>query len=175
MIIIRQANTDEYDAVEKFYSELINAMRGSEFRPDWEMGVYPKRRQLEDAIITKTLYLAFLENEPAAAMILNHDCEPEYDGVKWQTDAKREEIMIIHLLGVSPAHQGKGVARRMVSYVIDLCEKNSIKAIRLDVLKKNTPAARLYASMGFQYIDSVKIYYEDTGLTDFLLYEFLIH
>lgn len=28
-----------------------------------------------------------------------------------------------------------------------------------------------YPSMGFQYITTLKLFYEDTGLTDFLLYE----
>jgi len=174
MVTIRLADIDEYSEVEKFYSNLIDSMKGSEFCPEWEMGIYPTKLQLEKAIIDKTLYLAHIEGEPVGAMILNHDCESEYESVSWQINAERDEVMIIHLLGVSPAHQGRGVARQMVNGVIDICAKSSKKAIRLDVLKKNIPAAKLYESAGFKYIDSVKIFYEDTGLTDFLLYELVI-
>jgi len=174
MIKVRQAMMAEYNDVEKFYCGLIDSMRESEFKPEWKMGVYPTEKLLKDAIEQGTLYLAHLENRLAGAMIMNHDCEPEYGSVKWQINAKREEVMAVHLLGVAPAFQGKGIAKQMVSSAIDICGKGSIKAIRLDVLKKNIPAAKLYMSMQFKYVDSVQIYYEDTGLTDFLLYEYLI-
>lgn len=50
----------------------------------------------------------------------------------------------------------------------------NIKAIRLDVLGGNIPASKLYESMGFKYIETLKLFYEDTGLTDFLLYELVL-
>ena len=46
-----------------------------------------------------------------------------------------------------------------------------MKAIRLDVLKGNAPAERLYTSLGFVYVDTLKLFYEDTGRVDFELYE----
>ena len=46
-----------------------------------------------------------------------------------------------------------------------------MKAIKLDVLKGNVPAERLYESMGFRYVDTVRLFYEDTGLAEFRLYE----
>ena len=174
MITVRLAKMAEYDDVEKFYCELIDSMQNSEFCPEWVMGIYPTEQLLKEAIKVQSLYLAHLGACLAGVMILNHDYEPEYESVKWQTDAKKDEVMVIHLLGVSPVYQGRGIAREMVSYVIEKCRKDSIKTIRLDVLKKNIPAAKLYTSMGFQYIDSVKIFYEDTGLTDFQLYEFVL-
>ena len=174
MITVRPAKTAEYEDIETFYRELINSMRDSEFKPEWEMGVYPTESLLKDAVKKQTLFLAYLENSLVGVMILNRDCAPEYEKVEWQTDAKKDEVMIIHLLAVSPAHQGKGVAKQMVSSAIEICGKRLVKAIRLDVLKKNTPAAKLYISMGFQLAASVKMYYEDTGLADFELYELVL-
>jgi len=174
MITVRQARIAEYDAVEDFYRDLIDSMRDSEYKPEWEMGVYPTEQILRNAISARTLYLAHLENNLVGVMIVNHDCEPEYEKVKWRIDAVKDEVAVIHLLGVSPAFQGKGIAKQMVSYVIEMCGKASLKAIRLDVLKKNTPAAKLYMSMGFQFTAALKMYYEDTGLTDFLLYELVL-
>jgi len=171
MVTIRQANIGELSDVALFYCDFIASMRGSEFKPDWEMGVYPTEQLLENAIAEQTLFLAHADSRLAGAMIINHECEPDYANAKWQTDSAKDEVMIIHLLGVAPACQGKGVAKEMVASVIEMCAKNSIKAIRLDVLKKNIPAIKLYMSMGFQYIDTVNIFYEDTGFADFLLYE----
>ena len=46
-----------------------------------------------------------------------------------------------------------------------------MKAVRLDVLKGNVPAERLYKDMGFRYVDTLQLFYEDTGRVDFDLYE----
>jgi len=173
-IRIKPAQMAEYDIVETFYRTLIESMRDSEFSPEWEVGVYPTEKFLRDAITEQTLYLASLKESLVGAMILNHEYAPEYENVKWQIDAGRDEIMIIHALGVSARHQGRGIAKEMVSSAIEICKNSSFKAIRLDVLRKNIPAAKLYLSMGFKYIATIKIYYEDTGLTDFQLYERLI-
>ena len=70
--------------------------------------------------------------------------------------------------------QGQGIAKQMVAFAAQTAGKNRMKAIRLDVLKQNVPAAKLYLSMGFQYIDTVKMFYEDTGLADFQLYELIL-
>ena len=164
----------EHDEIVKFYSELIDSIQNSEFKPEWKMGVYPTEQFLQNAIKEQTLYLAHSGNCLVGVMILNHEYAPEYENVKWQTDANQDEIIVIHALGVSAAHQGKGIAKQMVSNAIEMCKNSAMKSIRLDVLKKNLPAAKLYLSMGFQYIDSIMMYYEDTGLTDFLLYELVL-
>ena len=114
MITVRQAVIAEYEDVENFYRDLIASMRDSEFKPEWDMGVYPTEQMLKNAISEQTLLLAHLENNLVGVMIVNHDCEPEYENVKWRTDAAKDEVAVIHLLGVSPAYQGKGVAKQMV-------------------------------------------------------------
>ena len=174
MIQVRQAQMTEYDDIVKFYCDLIDSMSNSEFVPEWKMGVYPTEQFLIDSISKQELFLAYFENSLVGVMILNHDSAPEYTNVKWHIDAQKDEVIVIHALGVSVSYQGKGIAKQMVSCAIDICKKSAIKAIRLDVLKKNIPAAKLYMSMGFQYITAVKIFYEDTGLTDFDLYELVL-
>ncbi len=54
---------------------------------------------------------------------------------------------------------------------IETAKDAGMKAIRLDVLKGNVPAERLYTSIGFVYVDTLKLFYEDTGRVDFELYE----
>jgi hypothetical protein len=49
-----------------------------------------------------------------------------------------------------------------------------MKTIRLDVLDGNIPAENLYLGMGFQYLNKVQMYYEDTGWTAFRLYEYVL-
>lgn len=44
-------------------------------------------------------------------------------------------------------------------------------ALRLDVVKGNIPASRLYQKCGFQYIDTVSLGYEAYGFPWYELYE----
>lgn len=81
---------------------------------------------------------------------------------------------LIHALGVHPMYSGKGIAKQMVQKVIDMACENKIKTIRLDVLGGNIPAERAYTKMGFVYCDTVKMFYEDTGWTDYKLYEYIV-
>ena len=60
----------------------------------------------------------------------------------------------------------------MVQYAIRLARETGNKAVRLDMLKGNLPAQHLYDGLGFHYVDSLKLYYENTGRTDFDFYEY---
>ena len=62
----------------------------------------------------------------------------------------------------------------MVRKVIESACENGIKAISLDVLDGNIPAERAYTKTGFVYCDTVKMFYEDTGWTQFKLFEYMV-
>lgn len=62
----------------------------------------------------------------------------------------------------------------MVKKVIDTARENNVKTIRLDVLEGNIPAEKVYRKMGFRYVDTIPMFYEDTGWTDFRLFEYII-
>lgn len=88
--------------------------------------------------------------------------------------ADDSELLIIHALGVHSDFYGKGYAKAMVQKAIDIAKETGMKAIRLDVLGGNIPAERLYQGFGFRYMATLKMYYEDTGWTDFKLYEYVL-
>jgi len=174
MIHLGPAKENEHCDVVHFYSELIDSMRDSEFRPKWEMGVYPTVQMLEEAVTAQSLLVARLNDGIVGALILNSKSAPEYRTVSWQTDADEKEVRVIHALGVSLSCQGKGIAKQILLNVVELCRKNNVKAIRLDVLATNLPAAKLYLSAGFNHIATIQMFYEDTGVEDFRLYEMVL-
>ena len=65
--------------------------------------------------------------------------------------------------------------KQMVQKVIDMARIHDIKTIRLDILGGNLPAEKAYTKMGFQYLDTVRMFYEDTGWTDYKLFEYIVH
>ncbi|MEE8827088.1 MAG: GNAT family N-acetyltransferase [Eubacteriales bacterium] len=168
---IRLARQDEYPAVRAFYHALIDAMQSSNYAIGWKKDVYPAPEFLRASIEEKELYVGLEKETIIAAMVLNHSCNDGYKEFHWPTMAPAEEVTIIHALGVHPRYSGRGFAKQMVQFAINTARKTNQKVIRLDVLKGNVPAERLYASLGFQYLHTLSMFYEDTGWTDYELYE----
>lgn len=171
MIGIRKAEKTEYEYVRAFYYRLIDDMRSAEYKPGWEKGVYPSDEYLRDAIDGGELYLGFAEGEIAAAMIVDQSSNESYAKARWELDIGGGDYAVIHALGVLPKFSGRGYAKIMVRKALELAAGIGCKAVRLDVLNGNLPAERLYSGLGFKHTDTIQMYYEDTGWTDFLLYE----
>lgn len=172
MLTVKQGEMNELQTVISFYNDLIDALQDKISKPGWEKGVYPTHQFLEDSIKNHTLYIGIMDNNMVGVMIIDHNYAEGYDKIAWQIAADKEEVMVIHALGISPSCQGKGLAKAMISNAIDISKQLGAKTIRLDVLATNIPAAKLYPAMGFHYIDTIKLFYEDVGLTDFYLYEY---
>lgn len=171
-MVIRMALESEYEDVRQFYYSLIDALQSAQYSPGWEKGVYPADDYLRDSIMRGELYVGVSEEGIAAAMIVNHQCNESYVKAKWPTKAAPDEITVIHALGVHPDFVGRGLAKELVRYVIGMAERSRQRVVRLDVLKDNIPAERLYEGMDFEYVDTVCMFYEDTGWTDYKLYEY---
>ena len=174
MLAIRAARADEFEAVRGFYHRLIDMMEGSEFHPRWEKGVYPSDAFMRSSIERGELYLGLLGGDIAAAMAINGEGAEGYGGAPWSVRAADGEFSVIHALGVLPSYHGRGFARELVAAAKGVARGLGHKALRLDVLNGNLPAVRLYESEGFRFVSRVALFYEDTGLTDFLLYEYAL-
>lgn len=170
---IQRAEAGKFEEIRSFYHALIDGMRDAEYKPGWEKGVYPADDDLRSALEEGCLYTGRLEdNAIAAAMIVNSVSNDGYRQAEWPTPAADNETAVIHALGVMPCHGGKGLAKQMVHYAIDLARQSGKKVVRLDVLSGNLPAERAYVGVGFRYVQTVSMFYEDTGWADFLLYEY---
>ena len=173
-MIIVKANRDQYESVRGFYHSMIDAMAGSPAYVGWKKDIYPSPEFLASSINHGELYLVLEDDRIVAAMVFNHEYNESYSQFRWQTEADDSEVMVIHALGVHPAYSGKGYAKALVQKAIDMAGESGMKAIRLDVLEGNIPAEKLYSGFGFRYMATLPMYYEDTGWTNFKLYEYRI-
>lgn len=171
---IRLAQIDEFGEIRSFYHSLIDAMEDARYKPGWEKEVYPTDTYLTDSINKKELWIGIENGQLAAAMIVNHEYNEGYGQVVWPTDARPDEITVIHALGVHPVFAGRGLAKKLVEKVFEIAKNAKQKVIRLDVLGGNVPAEKLYVGAGFKYIDTLQMFYEDTGWTDYELYEYKV-
>lgn len=175
-MIITKALPEEYQEVRSFYHSVIDSFQDAPYRPMWEKDIYPSPEELWTAITEGSLFIGRLNDDChesciAGAMVVNQQCNESYQEAAWSTELGQMDFMVIHMLGVHSDFAGHGYAGELVKYAIRYARKAGMKAIRLDVLKGNLPANQLYEAFGFQYVDTVSMYYEDTGWTDFELYE----
>lgn len=174
MLNIRQAIPEDMPAILELYDGVIERFQAQTGGRGWRKGVYPTEKDFQRAIRAGTLYVGELEGALAAGMILTQGTDKTYGNPSWRVDAADEETAVIHTLGVSPALAGRGLALEMIRGAVDLARERGWRALRLDVLDANKPALHLYERAGFVYIETKEIWYESTGLANFLLYEYAV-
>jgi len=64
-------------------------------------------------------------------------------------------------ISVHPAHQGKGIGRRMIEMSLSEFRRRAYKAVSLAVTTANTGAFHLYESIGFRTIHTFPVFYRD--------------
>lgn len=171
---IQALDPADFAEVRDFYWDLIDQFVGLQYHPAWERGVYPSDEFLRESLATGNLYGLREERTLMGAMVLNHDGNEGYRRCSRQVEAPAEEVLVIHALGVLPSHHQRGLAKELVREAVTLARAEGDKAVRLDVLAGNVPAQRLYEGQGFLRRAETRMFYEDTGWTDFLLYELLL-
>lgn len=174
MLQIKTADSNDYSIVRDFYYLLIDAMEDAEYKPGWERDIYPTQEFLISSIVSNELYIGKMDGQIASCMVVNHHYNDGYKDIPWSVEAKDSELFVIHALGVHPMFSGKGLAKKMVQEVIKIAHVNNIKTIRLDVLEGNIPAEKAYTKMGFTYLDTIQMFYEDTGWTNYKLFEYIV-
>ena len=169
---VRRARPEEFPAVRAFYHRLIDLSAAGPYPLGWQKDVYPAPEQLRQALERGQLYIGEQDGKILAAMILDREGNAGYQGAPWRVEAMAAQVSVIHALGVTPACQGQGLGRQMVRAAQKLALAQGSRALRLDVLSGNLPAERLYLGMGFYRVAGARMFYPDTGWTEFDLYEY---
>lgn len=170
-----QAAPKDLDAVRDFYWNTIDLMQGRSDTVGWIKGVYPSEELLRESLSRGELYVLPGQTGYDAAVVLNSRWNAGYEGLSWAVDCSADEVLVPHALAVFPPLQRRGIGREVVADILEIARRQQKKAVRLDILAGNLAAERLYTSMGFSFAAAKELFYEDTGLTLFRLYEFPIY
>ena len=174
MIKFRLAKAEEFDSIRNLYWTLIDETSHLPSFPHWKKGEHPSDEWLMDSLAKSQLFVLEEEGEILASVILNHEANESYQLVNWSREVSDEKVLIIHVLAVSPKYTGKGLGTKMMQYILDYAKKIKMQAVRLDVISNNSSAEHLYQKMGFQFVQTQRLYYEVTGEKDFKLYEYYL-
>jgi ribosomal protein S18 acetylase RimI-like enzyme len=168
---LRIAGKNDFDRVVEFYKNVIENTENMPEYGRWIYGLHPTDDMIRSYIESSCMYLMENDGRITAAVAVTFSQGEDYHSVKWNTNLDDTDVAVIHLLCVSPREQKQGIAKRVMQEIISIIRAKHKKAIRLDALFCNTPAHRLYKSLGFKKCDVKNWYAKNTGWIDFYLFE----
>lgn len=170
-IQIRKAVEADLDYIEKMYGDICDYLETHENYPGWRKGSYPVRRDAEKGLAANGLHIARLRGKTAGSIILKHEPEDGYKNVKWLTKVDYRHIYVVYTFAVHPGFLKNNIGTELLMFAERAAREEQCVSIRLDVVKGNTPAERLYQKCGYQLIGTVSLGYEAYGLPRYHLYE----
>ena len=139
-------------AIIKDTDEILNLIRSSSIKmyqegiDQWDE-IYPNKEIILNDIKNKELYV-YKENAIILGIIvLNTFQDEEYKEIDWKY--KDKTPLVIHRLCIHPNSQGKGLAKKLLSFAENYAINNNYQTIRLDCFTKNKTATNLYIKNGY--------------------------
>lgn len=173
MVNLRKAKANETEKILKFYQDVIDSIRGSDFKPKWSEN-YPDLEYIKSSIEKEELYLYTKGDNIISSIVLNNKFNPEYKDIGWNVDAESDEIIVIHTFATDSNFSKKGIGKEIFNQIKGYALKNNIKTIRIDIIDGNTGAQRVFEKFGFKYVGTVEIFHDIVGLEKFHLYEYVL-
>lgn len=170
-MLFEKAKENDFELIKRFYWDLIDDIRSENDKIGWKKGIYPTDDFLRASIANGEPYKLTDNDDICACVVLNSLSNEGYTDVKWRLDFGDNDVLIPHALAVTPRKQGRGTGTMLVNEMIRAARAENKKAIRLDILVTNTSAERLYTKCGFRFVEAKQFFYEDTGLTEYKMFE----
>lgn len=171
-ITLDKAKREEVEKILELYNELLDSMEEDINYPKWTKGLYPNLDYLIQMQENGCLYVAKQDNKIISSMILNNNMIEDYNKVPWSKILPKEKIMTIHTYMVSDKLRGQGLGLKVLELVKKLAIKEGIEAIRIDTIKGNEPAVKLYERAGFTNLGMHELHYEETDERFFTMFEY---
>ena len=134
----------------------------------WDNG-YPSKELIEWDIERKGLFGVFENNELIAVSFAGERCEDGEENFTWKDSFERRGTFA--RIGVSPQHQNKGVATKLVGFILNELKNQGFDGVRILVGKNNENAKKLYKKFGFYNSGEVNRYGHDYYLYELRLSE----
>lgn len=163
--------TYDFETVKRKYIEVTEHTPDIEKYARWIYGKHPTDESLQSYIDRGEMYV-LTDGEKIAGMAAVAMCQgEEYMNISWKDDLACDEAAAVHLLAICPEYRGRSLGIRILEEAMDIAVRSGKKALRLDTLKSNLPARRMYDRAGFVCRGEQRLYAENTGMADFLYFE----
>ena len=172
--IMIQAAENDFDRLVRFYRDAIDRTENMKLYGRWVYGQHPTDEMIRKYLQAGAMYDCEQGGSIVSAVAVTPNQEADYHDTEWALSLADDEEAVAHILCVEPKLHRQGVAKQTMRLVMDLARSLNKKALRLDALACNTPAHRLYASLGFQCRGQQHWYADNVGWADFFLYELIL-
>lgn len=163
--------THDFETAKIKYIDVIENTPQIQQHAHWEYGKHPSDDLLKSYIDGGEMYF-LMDGENVAGMVAISMCQgADYESVAWRDHLHNDEVATLHLLAVCPAYRGNSLGNTILEKAMDIAIANGKCALRLDTLKTNIPARRMYEKAGFSYRGEQRMYADHTGILDFVYYE----
>ncbi len=150
--MIRRGTLEDLIAIEESYNEHFAYESEHGAFTVFKKGVYPTKKDAEQALLAGNLYVSEENGEIAGSIIADENQPEEYQKIPWSLPMAR--VMVIHLLMVRPKWKGRHIGSSLVRFLEAQAGLRNCKAIRLDTGSQNIPAVSLYQNLGFRTVAS---------------------
>lgn len=171
---LRRASAEELDQIRELYWRLLDSSPKYGEILQWKKDIYPNDDDWTAYIVKGEMYLILQDVNVIGAVAVTNAQAEEYRKIHWTVKVEDQEAAVVHLLMISPEYQGHGAATAALDEIINLAADKKKKAVRLDAIGTNVPAQKLYEKYGFVNCGIAKEYYESTGETEFIFYEYVL-
>lgn len=153
-----------------FYTRVVKFLEATVNYPKWTDD-HPGRDYVSRAVDNGEQYVYIENGRVVGAVILSEDPEGFYEAGEWKTSLHQGEFLVVHALASDPDRMHSGIGSFMVKQCVAAARRSGYKAIRLDVVPDNHPAARLYQKHGFTYAGTKDLCRNIPEIPVFDLYE----
>lgn len=161
----------ELESVKGYYINVIDNTPEIEKYARWVYGKHPADEGIRSYIENGEMYLLMDQDTVAGMVAIVMHQGPDYEAVPWAEKLESDQVATLHLLAVFPEYRGRALGNTILELAGELAKQQGKRAMRLDVLESNLPAQRMYEKAGYVYRGKQHWYAENTGWTNFLLYE----
>ena len=163
--------TYDLETVKGHYINVIENTPEIDKTARWVYGKHPTDEALRSFIENGEMYLLADGGTVAGMVAIVMHQGTDYEDIPWTEKLENDQVATLHLLAVCPEYRGRALGNTILELAGELAKQQEKKAVRLDVLESNLPAQRMYEKVGFVHRGKQHWYAENTGWTDFLLYE----
>ncbi len=168
--VFTKVDASQFDAVAGMYERAVEKLERTVNYPKWSK-YHPSREYVAEAIRRGEQFACVDGGRILGAVVLNESPEGKYELGGWSRDLREGEYLVLHILAVDPEYERLGVGGFMVDGSIAFAKAKGYKAVRLDIVPENLPAAELYVSRGFVSAGRIDRLRDIEGIPVFEIFE----
>ena len=131
---------------------------------------YPNKAAFKNDVLRDELYVIEKEKKLFGCIVISSFMDKEYAPISWLTKNKRN--IYIHRLAIHPDYQGKGYAKKLMTFAENFAKENRYNSIRLDTFSQNKRNLKFYELRGYKRLGH--IYFPKQSHHPFYCYEFVL-